>query len=63
MTYLGIYLADEEPVKYNLEGVEEKVEGRLNKWKWLLPKMPFRGKALIINNLVASVLWHELACV
>ncbi len=47
----------------NWEGVLEKVKGRLQKWKWLLPKMSFRGRVIIINNLVASVLWHRLACV
>ncbi len=25
--------------------------------------MSFRGRVIIINNLVASVLWHRLACV
>ncbi len=39
----------------------ENVEGRLERWKWLLPKMSFRGRALIINNLVASSLWHRLS--
>lgn len=40
----------------------EKVEGRLAKWKWLLPHMSYRGRVLIINNLVASSLWHRLKC-
>lgn len=47
----------------NWEGVLEKVKGRLDKWKWLLPNMSYRGRTLIVNNLVASSLWHRLACV
>ena len=60
--YLGIYLGDEMTEKKNWEGLIEKVQGRLNKWKWLLPKMSFRGRTLVINNLVASSLWHRLCC-
>lgn len=60
--YLGVYVGNETIVQKNCEGVVEKVEGRLNKWKWLKPQMSFRGRALIINNLVASALWHRLAC-
>ena len=40
----------------------EKVEGKLAKWRWLLPHMSYRGRVLIINNLVASTLWHRLKC-
>lgn len=49
--------------KKNWEGSLEKVQGRLEKWRWLLPKLSYRGRTLIINNLVASALWHQLACV
>lgn len=35
------------------------IEGKLRRWKWLLPRMSYRG--LIIHNLVASTLWHRLA--
>ena len=62
LKYLGVYVGNGTIVKQNWEGVFEKVEGRLNKWKWLKPQMSFRGRALIINNLVASTLWHRLAC-
>lgn len=57
--YLGVYLGDEATVKKNWEGVIEKVERRLKKWRWLSPQMSFRGRCLIINNLVASLLWHR----
>lgn len=61
--YLGVYLGDEATVKKNWEGVIEKVERRLKKWRWLSPQMSFRGRCLIINNLVASLLWHRFTCV
>ncbi|XP_023193817.1 tyrosine-protein kinase SYK isoform X1 [Xiphophorus maculatus] len=62
LKYLGVYLGDEDTEKKNWEGVMEKVEGRLAKWRWLLPQMSYRGRVLIINNLIASLLWHKLAC-
>ncbi len=40
----------------------EKVDNKLAKWRWLHPQMSFRGRVLILNNLVASLLWHRLAC-
>lgn len=60
--YLGVYLGSEEVVNKNWEGLLEKMTGRLKKWKWLLSQMSFRGRVLIINNLVASALWHRFAC-
>lgn len=61
--YLGVFLGSENVVKMNFEGTVEKVKGRLDKWKFLLPKMSYKGCILIINNLVASTLWHRLACI
>ena len=61
--YLGIYLGDQTEGMKNWEGEIEKWEGRLKKWQWLLPRMSFRGRTLIINNLVASTLWHRLTVV
>lgn len=54
-------MGDEKIMQRNWENVLENVEGRLERWKWILPKMYFRGRALIINNLVASSLWHRLS--
>ena len=34
----------------------------MKKFRWLLPHMSFRGRVLVINNLVALMLWHRLAC-
>jgi len=60
--YLGVFIGDEVMTQKNWEGIIDKVKGRLDKWKWLLPKMSFRGRVLIANNLVASSLWHKFAC-
>ena len=46
--YLGVHLGDDHSVKKNWEGVLEKVEGKLAKWRWLLPHMSYRGRVLII---------------
>ncbi len=63
LKYLGVYLGNESFIKRNWEGLFEKIKGRLEKRKWLLPQMSYRGCILVINNLVASTLWHKLACV
>lgn len=47
----------------NWEGIADKVTGCLKKWKWLLPRLSFKGCTLIINNLVTSILWHRLECI
>jgi len=39
LQYLGVFLGDEMFMKKNFEGIVEKFKGRLNKWKFLLPKM------------------------
>ncbi|KAI3359137.1 hypothetical protein L3Q82_002592 [Scortum barcoo] len=63
LKYLGVFLGNEMFVKKNWENVLEKVKGRLEKWKWLVPKMSYRGRVLILNNLISTALWHRLACV
>jgi len=60
--YLGIYLGQQSMVQKNWEGVTEKIEGKLSKWKWLLPQMSFKGRVLVLNNLIACQLWHRLTC-
>ncbi len=47
--YLGVFLGDDFIVKKNWDDVLERVKGRLNKWKWLIPKMWYRGRTLIIT--------------
>jgi len=55
--YLSVFLWDPVRVNKNWEGVPEK-------WRRLLLQMSYRGRVLIINNLVSSGrLWHKLACV
>ncbi len=61
--YLGVFLGNENAVKKFFEGALEKVKGRLDKWNFLVPKMSYKGRILIINNLVASTLWHRLSCI
>ncbi|KAI3363574.1 hypothetical protein L3Q82_012163 [Scortum barcoo] len=63
LKYLGVFLGNEMFVEKNWENVLEKVKGRLEKWKWLVPKMSYRGRVLILNNLISTALWHRLACV
>jgi len=63
LRYLGVFLGDETIVQKNWEGIIEKMKGRLLKWKWIVKSLSYRGRTLIINNLVASSLWHRLACI
>ncbi|KAI4871400.1 hypothetical protein NFI96_009402 [Prochilodus magdalenae] len=57
--YLGVWLGNNEIKAKNWEGVVEKVRARLSKWSWLLPRLSYRGRVLVLNNLVASALWHK----
>ncbi len=41
-------------------GLANRVTGRLQKWRWLLTQLSFRGRCLIVNNLAASMLWHRV---
>ena len=58
---LGVFLGTSAFREKNWEGLIEKVCAKLSKWKWLLPQLSYRGRVLVINNLVASTLWHRLA--
>ena len=53
-------MGDESIVIKNWEGVVERMQGTFKKWRWLLPRMSFRGRTIIANNLVALVLRHRL---
>lgn len=57
---LGVFLGTEAFMEKNWEGAMERVCARLSRWKWLLPQLSYRGRVLIVNNLVASTLWHRL---
>ncbi|TWW55985.1 hypothetical protein D4764_09G0010350 [Takifugu flavidus] len=62
LKYLGVFIGDGEFERRNWLDVLERVEGKIQKWKWLLPRMSYRGRTLVLNNLVTSVLWHRLNC-
>ncbi len=38
----------------------EKVCVKFSKCKCVLPKLSHRGRALVVNNLVASMIWHRM---
>ncbi|KAL7890943.1 hypothetical protein AOLI_G00004190 [Acnodon oligacanthus] len=61
--YLGVYLGDVVTQEKNWDGIVEKMEGRLARWKWIHSQLSFRGRVLIANSLTARVLWHRLSCV
>lgn len=60
MKVLEVFLGSDKYKEKNWEGLLEKVVAKLSKWNWLLPKLSYRGRVLIINNLTASMLWHRL---
>lgn len=43
LKYLVVFLGNKSFSSKNWEEVIDKVEGRFKHWKWLLPKMSFRG--------------------
>ncbi len=51
---LGVFLGSAEFQKKNWEGILERVCTRLSRWNWLLPQLSYRGRVLVVNNLVAS---------
>lgn len=53
---LGVFLGTDHYIQRNWDGIFEKVVGRLQRWKWILPQLSYRGRVLIINNLAASML-------
>lgn len=59
--FLGVFLGSKVYKEKNWEGLLEKVRLRLSNWKWLIPQLSYRGRVLIVNNLVASTLWHKMA--
>jgi len=56
---LGVYFGNDLYVNKNWEGLVDRVNGRLQRWRWLLSQLSFRGRCLVINNLIASMLWHK----
>lgn len=68
MGYLGsifrkLHICSEKLGRYQDKIKIEKIKSRLEKCKWHAPSLSYRGRTLIINNLVAYSLWHHGACV
>ncbi len=63
MKFLGVFPGNEGFISKNWEGVVEKVSARLSRWTWILPQLSYRGRALVVNNLIASMLWHRFTVV
>ncbi len=57
---LGVFLGTDQYIQENWNCIFEKVSGRLQRWKWILSQFSYGGRVLIINNLVASMMWHRL---
>jgi len=62
LKYLGIYVGNTNIMKKNWDNISATVDSKLAKWRWLHSQMSFRGGVLVLNNLVASLLWHRLTC-
>ena len=60
--YLGVFLGSPFYVLKNWDGMVEHVKKRLGLWKRALPHLSYRARVLVVNNLVASSLWHKFIC-
>ncbi|CAM4552755.1 unnamed protein product, partial [Caretta caretta] len=61
LLYLGFYLSATHPSPpENWHGLEGRVVERLRRWTGLLRCLSFRGRALVLNQLVLSMLWYRL---
>ena len=49
-------------LKKNWDGTVKTIEKRLNQWKKVLPHLSYKGRVLVANNLVSSLLWHKAIC-
>ena len=61
--YLGVFVGSMDYMKRKWENTLEIVEGSVRKWRWIFPKLSCKGRVLVLNNLVSSMLWHRLTCV
>ena len=60
--YVGGFLGSPQYGQKNWDGVAERVQKRLRRWKRAQPHLSYRGRVLVIHNLVASFLWHRVIC-
>lgn len=56
---LGLYFGTKSYTEKNWEGLFDRVICRIQKWRWILPQLSYRGRCLVINNLAASMIWHK----
>lgn len=52
---LGVYLGTDLYMKKNWEGLADKVTGRLQKWRWIFPKLSYRGRCLIFLTVGRNI--------
>ena len=57
--YLGVYLGNLKMELKNWEGVLEQITCRLKTWEGLCRSLSYRGRSLVINNLITARLWHK----
>ncbi|CAM5114430.1 unnamed protein product [Eretmochelys imbricata] len=61
LLYLGVYLSATHPSPpENWQNLEGRVIERLRKWTRLLRCLSLRGRTLVLNQLVLSMLWYRL---
>ncbi|CAM5166276.1 unnamed protein product, partial [Natator depressus] len=61
LLYLGIYLSATHPSPpENWQNLEGGVIEQLRKWTRLLRRLSLQGRALVLNQLVLSMLWYRL---
>ena len=61
--YFGVFVGRKDYMKRNWENTLEIVEGGVRKWRWIFSKLSYKGRVLVLNNPVSSMLWHRLTCV
>ncbi|XP_059578699.1 transposon TX1 uncharacterized 149 kDa protein isoform X1 [Alligator mississippiensis] len=61
LKFLGVFLGPPTFMARNWDDLEEGVEARLQRWRWHLPSLSYRGRVLVINNLAAATFWHRCA--
>ena len=55
---MGVYVGTVGYMDKTWEGIEEKIAGWLQRWRRILPQLSHRGRVLVVNILVASMLWQ-----
>ena len=61
LKFVGMFLGTDTYKMTTWKGLIDKICAGLSKWKWLLLPLSYRGRVLILNNLIASALWHRMS--